>query len=277
MKKIRFGFSTCPNDTFIFDALYHKKIDWQGFDFEFVLADVEQLNTLALTQQIDITKISYYSYALVADNYILSDYGSALGKNNGPLVIASETFSEKDLYKKTIAIPGIHTTANLLLSIGFPRATHKIPMLFSEIEQAVINDVADAGLIIHESRFTYAAKGLKKIVDFGEWWESQWQMPLPLGGICISRRFNAREIRKLNAIIGESVAYAFARPMESFNFIKQYAQEMTQEVMEKHIALYVNRYTRNLGDEGKASVEFLFRKAAEINIFVPVNKPIFIQ
>jgi len=167
MTKIRFGFSTCPNDTFIFDALYNKKIDWQGLDFEFVLADVEELNGLALTQQIGITKISYHSYALVAQNYILSNYGSALGKNNGPLLIARKKFPLEELPDKTVAIPGKYTTANLLLSIGFPQVTKKQTMVFSDIEQAVLTGTADAGLIIHESRFTYKAKGLHKIVDLG--------------------------------------------------------------------------------------------------------------
>ena len=277
MTAIRFGFSTCPNDTFIFDALYNKKIDWQGLDFNFVLADVEALNQMAIAGNIDVTKISFHSYALVANNYILSNYGSALGKNNGPLLIAKTPFPLSTLHEKTIAIPGEHTTANLLLSIGFPEATKKIPMLFSEIEQAVLNGKADAGLIIHESRFTYKEKELKKIVDLGEWWESRWQAPLPLGGICAHRRFDGSILTKINHLIAESVAYAFDHPGDALPFIQQYAQEMSPTVMKKHIDLYVNDFTRDIGDDGKHSVELLFRKATEMNIFAPINKPLFIQ
>ncbi|MCD6367090.1 MAG: 1,4-dihydroxy-6-naphthoate synthase [Bacteroidales bacterium] len=277
MTKIRFGFSTCPNDTFIFDALYNHKIDWQGLDFEFVLADVEELNGLALTGNIEVTKISYHSYGLVANNYILSNYGSALGKNNGPLLIAPQPFPLSELGEKIVAIPGKHTTANLLLSIGFPQVTKKKSLLFSDIEQAVLDGDVDAGLIIHESRFTYAAKGLQKIVDLGQWWETQWEMPLPLGGICISRRFGDTTIKTINNLIGESVDYAFRKPAETMDFVRRYAQEMNPEVMKKHIDLYVNEYTRNIGDTGKKSVEFLFRKAAEMNIFEPVNKSLFVK
>ena len=277
MAKIRFGFSTCPNDTFIFDALYNHKIDWQGLDFEFILADVEELNGLALTGNIEVTKISYHSYGLVANDYILSNYGSALGKNNGPLLIAANNFPQGEINDKTIAIPGEHTTANLLLSIGFPEATKKIPMLFSDIEQAVLDGDVDTGLIIHESRFTYAAKGLQKIVDLGEWWESQWQKPLPLGGICVRRNLGDPILEKINALIGKSVAYGFDHPDDTMPFVRRYAQEMSPEVMKKHIELYVNDYTREIGATGKDSVRFLFRKAAEIRIFDPVNKPLFIQ
>ncbi len=277
MTTIRFGFSTCPNDTFIFDALYNKKIDWQGLDFKFILADVEELNQMAIAGNIDVTKISFHSYALVADKYILSNYGSALGKNNGPLLIANTPFPLSTLHEKTIAIPGEHTTANLLLSIGFPGVIRKIPMLFSEIERAVIDGKADAGLIIHESRFTYREKGLHQIIDLGEWWESRFKVPLPLGGICAHRHFDRSVLKKINRLIGESVTYAFDHSGESLPFIQQYAQEMSPEVMKKHIDLYVNNYTLNIGNEGKYSVELLFRKAAEMNIFAPVNKPLFIQ
>ncbi len=277
MEKIRFGFSTCPNDTFIFDALYNRKIDWQGLDFEFILSDIEELNALALTRQIDVTKISYHSYALIAKDYILSNYGSALGKNNGPLLIARENFPVEILSDKIVAIPGKHTTANLLLSIGFPEVTKKVAMLFSDIEQAVLSGTVDAGLIIHESRFTYAEKKLQKIIDLGEWWESQWQVPLPLGGICVSRKFELPVLKKINNLIGKSIAYALDNPLESLPFIRRYAQEMSPEVMKKHIALYVNEYTQNIGKTGKHSVELLFRKAAEMNIFDPVNEPLFIQ
>ena len=277
MTKIRFGFSTCPNDTFIFDALYNKKIDWQGLDFEFILADVEELNGLALTGNIEVTKISYHSYGLVANDYILSNYGSALGKNNGPLLIARQEFPLSELDKMTVAIPGKHTTANLLLSIGFPQITRKKIMLFSDIEQAVLDGEVDAGLIIHESRFTYEAKGLRKIVDLGKWWESQWQKPLPLGGICAQRKLEKSVLIKINTLIGESVAYAFDHPDDTMPFVQQYAQEMNPKVMKKHIELYVNNYTREIGTAGKDSVQFLFRKAAEMNIFEPVNKPLFIQ
>ncbi len=276
MAKITFGFSTCPNDTFIFDALYNRKIDWQGLDFDFVLADVEELNQLALAGKIDVTKISYHSYGLVANDYILSNYGSALGKNNGPLVIAKEPCNITDFFNKKVGIPGEHTTANLLLSIAFPQIKNKTPYLFSDIEDAIINQEIDAGLIIHETRFTYQKKGLIKIIDMGEWWEKQWKLPLPLGGICIQRKLENSVISKVNTLIQQSIEFAFADPESSLPFIKQYAQAMDETVMRKHIELYVNEYTRNIGILGKKSVEHLLKNAAELNIFEPTNKPLFV-
>ena len=276
MAKITFGFSTCPNDTFIFDALYNRKINWQGLDFEFVLADVEELNQMALSGKIDVTKISYHSYGLVANNYILSNYGSALGKNNGPLVIAKSAGSITDFFNKKVGIPGEHTTANLLLSIAFPQIKNKTPYLFSDIEDAILNREIDAGLIIHETRFTYQKKGLVKIIDMGEWWEKQWQLPLPLGGICIKREIEDDVISKINTLIQQSIEFGFANPVSSLPFIKHHAQAMEESVMRKHIELYVNEYTRNIGITGKKSVEHLLKNAAELSIFEATNKPLFV-
>lgn len=276
MAKITFGFSTCPNDTFIFDALHNRKIDWQGLDFDFIMADIEELNQLALAEKIDVTKISYNTYGLVANNYILSNYGSALGKNNGPLIIAEKPDSISDFFDKKIGIPGEHTTANLLLSIAFPQIKNKTFYLFSDIENAILNHEIDAGLIIHETRFTYQNKGLVKIIDMGEWWENQWQLPLPLGGISIQRKIENEIISKINTLIQQSIEFAFTYPESTLPFIKHHAQAMDETVMRKHIELYVNEYTRNIGIVGKNAVIHLLKSATELSIFEPTNKPLFV-
>ncbi len=276
MKKIKFGFSSCPNDTFIFYALANKKIDTYGYDFDFVIADVEELNKMALEGNVDVTKISFNAYGKVADNYILSHYGSALGKNNGPLIISKRYGTIDELKDKKIAVPGYNTTANLLMSIAFPQLTNKKEYLFSDIEDAILQDEADAGLIIHETRFTYAGRGLKKVVDLGEWWENNFHLPLPLGGICINRNLPAETVRLIDNIIGESVRYGLKHPEETKWYIKKYAQETGENVIESHIALYVNEYTAYIGEDGKKSVEFLLEQGTRFGFFDKVEKNIFV-
>ena len=277
MKKIKFGFSSCPNDTFIFYALVNNRIDTRGFDFEFVVADVEELNKLALKEDLDVTKISYSAYGRVMHNYILSNYGSALGKNNGPLIISAKYESLEALKGKVIAVPGENTTANLLMSIAFPFLDNKKEYLFSDIEDAILNNEVDAGLIIHETRFTYSKKGLKKIVDLGEWWENNYNLPLPLGGICIKREFSDNEIRTIDEIIGESVRYAFNNRVEVMPFVKKYAQESDNEIIKKHIELYVNEYTAYIGKEGRRSVSFLLTQASNLGFFNKGDFSIFVE
>jgi len=275
--KLRLGFSTCPNDTYIFDALVHHKIDTEGLDFELFLADVEQLNKAAFDSQIDITKLSYHAYAYAAKNYVLSDSGSALGYKNGPLLISKRKIYPDEISGLKIGIPGKFTTANLLMGIAFPDALQKIEYLFSDIEEAVLSNEIDAGLIIHENRFTYEKKGLLKIIDLGEYWEKETNMPIPLGGIAINRALPLEVQKKINRLIQKSIQFAFANPGTGLDFIRRYAQEMDEIVMQKHINLYVNQFTENLGFDGRKAIEFLYHQAVEKNIIPQINKNIFFE
>jgi 1,4-dihydroxy-6-naphthoate synthase len=275
--KLSLGFSTCPNDTFIFDAAVHGKIDTEGFEFDLFFADVEELNKKAFEGKIDITKLSYHAYAYASENYVLLNSGSALGKNNGPLLIGKRKIEHDEINDLKIAIPGKNTTANLLFSIAYPDAKHKTVYLFSDIEEAVLEGKTDAGLIIHENRFTYEAKGLKKIIDLGEFWETLTQMPIPLGGIVMHRKHGAAMQLKMSRIIKRSIEYAYEHPDSSLNFIKQYAQEMDAEVMKKHIDLYVNNYSLELGEQGRKAITRFYKEALERKLIPALNQPIFID
>jgi 1,4-dihydroxy-6-naphthoate synthase len=277
MQKISLGFSTCPNDTFIFDAMVHHKIDTEGLDFNLVLADVEELNQKALKNELDVTKISYHAFSKIAHNYILLDSGSALGYKNGPILISKRKIYTDEVKDLKIAIPGSNTTANLLLSIAFPDAKNKKEYLFSDIEEVVLSNEVDAGLIIHENRFTYEKKGLKKIVDLGEYWEQETGLPIPLGGIAVNRKLDHKLQLKINRILKRSVEFAFEDPKSAYPFIKQYAQEMDEEVMYKHIELYVNDFTRDLGVNGRKAIEVLYEKAISLGILPKMNQDIFLN
>ncbi len=275
--KLTLGFSTCPNDTFIFDAAVHHKIDTEDIEFELFLGDVEELNRKAFDAEIDITKLSYHAYAYAAENYVLLNSGSALGRNNGPLLISKKKIYPDEVDDLKIAIPGKYTTANLLLGIAYPRAKNKIPYLFSDIEDAVADEEADAGLIIHENRFTYEAKGLKKIKDLGEYWEILTGKPIPLGGIVINRRHPKDLQLKISNIIKRSIEYAYENPQSSLDYIRQYAQEMDAEVMKKHIDLYVNEFSFDLGQEGKDAIKILYAEAAKRNLIPEIPNNVFID
>lgn len=265
--KLTIGYSPCPNDCFIFDALIHGKIDTEGLQFEVVLDDVETLNKKALKSELDITKLSYHALAYVLENYILLRSGSALGFNCGPLLIKDSRSKIKDLNTSKIAVPGKLTTANLLLSIAYPKATNRVEYVFSDIENAVLSGEVDAGLIIHENRFTYQDRGLEKIIDLGEFWDSLIHAPIPLGGIVIKRSLGDDLQQKVNRLIKKSVEFAFANPESSINYVKAHAQEMSEEVMKKHIALYVNDFSIDLGETGINAVQLLFNKAKELKLF----------
>jgi 1,4-dihydroxy-6-naphthoate synthase len=269
---IEIAFSPCPNDCFIFDALIHKRIDTKGIDFVPVLADVETLNQAALRKQYAVTKLSYHAFAYCCNDYIMLDAGSALGWKCGPLLISKRPLSQEEMAKGDllIAIPGKYTTANLLMGIAFPKAQRKKEMVFSQIEDAVLNGEVDAGLIIHENRFTYEEKGLLKIIDLGEFWEEQTSRPIPLGGIAMRR--DVEGIREVSDLISESVKYAFAHPEESMPYVRAHAAEMDDEVMKKHIALYVNQYSVTLGETGRTAIEQLFKTAHARNIIPQCGK-----
>ncbi len=256
--KLTLGFSPCPNDTFIFDAMVHGRIDTEGLEFDYFLADIEELNNRAFSGNVDITKISFYAYAYAAQNYIILDSGSALGHKNGPLLISKRKLNISEIVNARIAIPGKYTTANLLFTILWPEAVNKTEYVFSDIEEALLREEADAGLIIHEKRFTYHKKGLHKIADLGEYWKKLTRMPIPLGTIVINRRIPSETALKVNRIIHRSLEYAYHDSLASYDFISSNAQEMESTVMNKHIKLFVNKYTSNLGREGKKAISELF-------------------
>jgi len=268
--KLSLGFSPCPNDTFIFDAMVHNKIDTEGLEFDVILGDVEELNTKAFNNQLNITKLSYHAYAYLTKHYVLLDAGSALGNNCGPLLIGKEKTPFEEVNNTSIAIPGKYTTANFLLSLAFPNAKNKKETLFSDIENDVIRNRADLGLIIHENRFTYHERGLKKIIDLGEYWENKTKLPIPLGGIVVQRSLPLEIQQKVNRVMRRSVEYALANPEQTLDYVKPHAQEMETSVMMKHIGLYVNDYTVDLGEKGKAAVKHLFDTGKELEI-VPDN------
>ncbi|MCD4835204.1 MAG: 1,4-dihydroxy-6-naphthoate synthase [Bacteroidales bacterium] len=275
-RKISLGFSTCPNDTFIFDAMVHHKIDTEGLEFDIFLGDVEELNNKALNSELDVTKISYHAFSKIADNYLLLDSGSALGFKNGPLLISKHKIYPDELNDIKIAIPGLNTTANLLLSIVFPNAKNKKEYLFSDIEDVVMSNEVDAGLIIHENRFTYEKKGLKKIIDLGEYWEKETGLPIPLGGIAVNRNLNHDFQLKINRVLKRSVEFAFENPKSAYPYIKQHAQEMDEEIMYKHIELYVNNFTKDLGMDGREAIKVLYERAISSGVLPEMNKQIFL-
>ena len=264
--KLTLGYSPCPNDCFIFDALVNKKIDTEGLDFEVELGDVETLNKKALKGELDITKLSFHAYAYVLENYILLRSGSALGFNCGPLLIKNSKSEIKIVEEIKVAIPGKLTTANFLLSLAYPQIKNKIEYVFSDIENAVLSGEVDAGLIIHENRFTYQDKGLEKIKDLGEFWDDLIHAPIPLGGIVVRRNFDLELQKKVSRLIKKSVEFAFNFPNESMSYVKQHAQEMSEEVMQKHIQLYVNQFSVDLGVLGSEAVELMFAKAKELKL-----------
>ncbi|MBC9913645.1 1,4-dihydroxy-6-naphthoate synthase [Chitinophaga varians] len=255
------GFSPCPNDTFIFDAMVNNKIDTQGFTFDTQLEDVETLNRWALEGKLPVTKLSFAVYLKVRDKYDLLNSGSALGRGCGPLLIAKKDIPREEIKNLTIAIPGENTTANLLFSIAFPEATNKKVMLFSEIENAVLNGDVDAGVIIHENRFTYQLKGLVKLMDMGEYWESTTGNPIPLGGIFIRKDIPAETRAQVDALIHQSLQHAYSEYPQLSDYIKSHAQEMDEQVMRQHIDLYVNDFSLDLGKEGHAAVAALMTAA----------------
>ena len=276
-KKLTIGFSPCPNDTFIFDALIHHKIDTEDLDFDVYLGDVEDLNQKAFNNELDITKLSYHAYGYLTDNYVLLDAGSALGAGCGPLLITKTTTLHSSLNTLKIAIPGKYTTANFLLSIAHPEATNKVEMLFSDIEDAVLSGKVDAGLIIHENRFTYQQKGLKKIIDLGEYWEKTTSSLIPLGGIVMKRNLPTETILKVNRLLRKSIEYAFKNPDSPLAYMQCNAQEMDKKVMMQHVELYVNKYSIDLGIEGKSAITKMFNLAQEKGIIPPISNSLFVR
>jgi 1,4-dihydroxy-6-naphthoate synthase len=258
--KYTLGFSPCPNDTFIFDALVNGKIDTEGLEFEVKLEDVQTLNDWALLGKLDITKLSYAVLPSVLDEYKLLQSGSALGKGVGPLLISLNKVDEADIHQSLIALPGEHTTAHLLFKLKYPNAKNKTFIRYDQIE-TFVKEGKGLGVIIHENRFTYESHGLKKVADLGDHWESQTGVPIPLGGIMIKRSIEPETQLKIDALIKKSIEYAFSNYPSLTDYIRKHSQEMEEDVMRKHIDLYVNEYSLELGDGGRKAV----RKLIEIS------------
>lgn len=268
MTTITLGFSPCPNDTFIFDALVNQKIDTGAFKFKYILEDVETLNQWAEQGKLEVTKLSYSAFLKLTDKYSLLDSGSALGRGVGPLLISKHPLPDTDkletiINELRIAIPGVNTTANLLFSLAFPNAKKKSEVVFSDIESKVLNNEFDLGLIIHESRFTYQEKGLHKWMDMGDWWERTTGAAIPLGGIVVRKDLPYEQLKQIERLIGESLMYSRQQYPNLSEFITGHAQEMSEDVMRHHIELYVNEYSESLGATGRNAVKMLFQKAYE--------------
>ena len=275
--RITLGYSPCPNDTFIFGALANGLIDTQGIDFEIVMDDVEALNKMAFAGILDVTKLSYHAFAHLTTTYRLLQAGSALGNNCGPLLVAKTPLDTAQIEHARIAIPGKMTTANFLLSLAYPNAIHKVETLFSDIENAVCDGHCDAGLIIHENRFTYQQKGLVKLLDLGEYWESTTGLPIPLGGIVIKKEYPSEVQQLVNQLIRESVTFAYAHTDQVMPYIRTHAQAMEDHVMQSHIDLYVNEYSIDLGGKGRHAVQTMFSMANEKGLIGDYDRNFMIQ
>ncbi len=275
--QLKLGFSPCPNDTFIFNAIVNGLISDPEISFKVELGDVEALNQSALRQEADITKLSFGTVPKVSSNYQVLDAGAALGFGCGPLLVSRKPITVEKFLSAKVAIPGFHTTANLLLSMAFPFIRDKREFLFSDIENAVLNEEADLGLIIHENRFTYESRGLVKVVDLGELWETNYKLPVPLGCIAIRRDLDESIKRKVSGLIRKSVQMAFSEPEKTMPYVSQHAQAMDVEVMKQHIALYVNEFSVSLGEKGRNAVNEMFKIAAEAQLVSEIVEPLFID
>lgn len=267
--RLRVGYSSCPNDVFIFDGLVSGRIPTGATRFDAVIEDVEALNRRAFRRDLDLTKISFHAFGRLRDTHVLLDSGSALGRGCGPLVVARERLDRQALERARIAIPGGLTTATLLLRLFAPRARDFEVLVFDEIVEAVASGRVQAGLIIHESRFTYARHGLTEVVDLGDWWEEETGLPIPLGGIIADRRLGDAVARTVDGWLRESILRAHAHPQEVWEPIRRHAQELDDDVLRSHIGLYVNDFTTSLGEAGRAAVLALFERAEAAGILQP--------
>lgn len=266
MEPLSLGFSPCPNDTFIFHALVHGLLPDAPAVSE-RLEDVESLNGLVLAGELDVSKISFHLLGHIRDSYVLLRSGGALGRGCGPLVVARDLIDPSQLEGKRIAIPGRFTTAALLLRLYNPSFDDLVIMPFHEIMSAVVAGQVDAGVIIHESRFTYQAQGLCSLLDLGAWWEQETGCPIPLGGIVARRSLGDEMIRRIDAAIRRSVEHAFAHPSDSRLYCRQHAQEMGDQVLDAHIGLYVNSFSRDIGEEGERAIALLLQRGEAAGLF----------
>ncbi|GBE05455.1 MAG TPA: 1,4-dihydroxy-6-naphthoate synthase [Nitrospirae bacterium] len=280
MKTLSLGYSPCPNDTFIFYAMTHGKVETSNLVFKELLLDVEALNQKALKTGLDLSKVSYHAFGHLRRKYCLLRAGGALGRGCGPLVISKNEYSMRELRDRKIAVPGRLTTAYLLLQLFDPafigKRSNLVEMPFHKIIEAVANNDVDAGLIIHESRFTYHSYGLKQIIDLGQWWEELTGLPVPLGGIIAKRSLGDGLTRKVNKIIKKSIEYAFSNRSEPMGYIKEHSQELSEDVINRHIDLYVNDFSPDVGDEGERAVLELLSRAENAEIIPRAKEKVFI-
>jgi len=274
--KLSLGFSPCPNDTFIFHALVHGRVPCGGLGFRERLEDVETLNRLALSGVLDVSKVSYHLMGRILKDYLLLRSGGALGRGCGPLLVAPEPLDPARLKGKRIALPGQFTTAALLLRLFDPSLTDLVYLPFDRIMGAVADGSVAAGVIIHESRFTFADRGLHQVLDLGQWWERETGQPIPLGGIAARRSLGRETLLALERGLAQSVRYAFDHPGEARPYIRAHSQEMSDEVCDAHIGLYVNGFSQGLGHEGEKAVRLLLERATEAGIIPPSSEPLFI-
>jgi 1,4-dihydroxy-6-naphthoate synthase len=272
--KLTLGYSPCPNDTFIFDALVNNKIKHR-FSFDIIIADVEELNRLAFDGQLDITKMSYHAYAHVASKYIVCESGSALGRGNGPVLVSKMKIYPDEIPYLKIAVPGEYTTAAFLLKYAFPTVKKPDVYLFSDIEDIVLSNEADAGVLIHEGRFTYRDKGLRLIMDLGERWELFTKQPVPLGCIAMNRDLSADVRQSFSQALKDSILFAQVNPASSREYVRQHAQKQSDDITSKHIELFVNDYTLSLGEEGRNAVSFFLNETKRLDIVESIPENIF--
>lgn len=270
------AYSPCPNDTFAFHAMVHGLIDTEGLSFNVDLADVEQLNKRAEEEKYDVCKLSYHAFFYICDRYVMLRSGSALGYNNGPLFV-SDRILNGQFSRLKIAIPGEKTTGALLLRIAYPECTNLTPVLFSQIEERVLSGEFDAGVLIHEGRFTYAAKGLKLIEDLGTFWQAKTGKPIPLGGIAVSRRLSVEMGQKVNRVLRRSIEFAFRNPELSEEYVCSNALELDRDIQKRHIELFVNNYSTDIGEAGIDAVYSLYDKALEIEQNIIKRDNLFIS
>ncbi len=266
-REITLGFSPCPNDTFIFYALAQGRIEIPGIELKTLIRDVEELNSLVVQRNLDVSKISFHTLGYILDSYVLIDIGAALGKRCGPLLVAMSGKDPSNI--RRVVVPGIHTTATLLLKIFYPYIEELAVMRYNEIMPTVASGREEAGLIIHEGRFTYPSHGLTALADLGELWEKETGLPIPLGGIVAKRSLDIKVVRAIQEAISKSLIYSQGHFQEAWEYIKEHAQEMEEEVTRKHISLYVNEYTTSLGEEGREAVVRLLEVARDRKILPP--------
>jgi 1,4-dihydroxy-6-naphthoate synthase len=275
-QRLSLAYSPCPNDTYIFYALTHQKISMGNLEFNIALHDVEYLNQAAKNNRFDVTKLSFAAIGHLLDHYVLLNAGAALGRGCGPLIVARKGLDLSFLVKNRIAIPGMWTTAFLLLSLFMECPPDVVPMPFDQIMPSIQAGDYDYGVIIHEGRFTYENYGLTCLMDLGQWWETETSLPIPLGGISIRRNIPKKIGLEIEAVIRKSIAYAHQHPQEADAYIRSHAQEMSKKIIDQHIGLYVNEFSEDLGKQGRAAIESLFAKAVAKGIIQPSDSDIFL-
>ncbi len=276
MNTVSLGFSPCPNDTFIFHALVHSFVDTGIRVQDPFLEDVETLNNWAIEGKLDITKLSFHALGHVLDEYCILQSGSALGRGCGPLLVAAKEIDLTSGTALNIAIPGKYTTAAMLFKMYAPQYHNLVEMRFEQIMASVASGVVDAGVIIHESRFTYAEQGLVCLQDLGEWWEQTSGLPIPLGCIAAKRELGQKVIEEIDLAIKQSLEYAYTHPQQSLSYIRKYSQELDESVVQEHIKLYVNDFSLNLGDEGLQAVNRFLDYGRQAGILPKSNKKLMV-